>query len=154
SYPEVPAALLFKDAQGKAPLARLTFQFKIVRQDPKVLAGLTLPTSNFIPAVVAGGYFDLLRRGDFVAASLVRDDKSLELKVRATAGTEGMAPAAVGFFAAEQGQAPLPLLRPEGALYSATWFRDFARIWETRGCLLNPEQVKNLESENEKQIGR
>lgn len=147
-----PADLESADAPGSPPLVRVVAHLKVLREDPNAQKRLALPSDN--PGLIAllGGYVDLLRRADFAAATLSLKDAAVELHVRATAGSAGMVPSLRPFFATDSDAMAAPLLQPAGALYSASWFRDYSALWNARSELVTAERVKVLDDENAKQV--
>jgi hypothetical protein len=146
-----PESLQFPDFSGREPLILMTLNLKLARQDPGTLEKLKFPMAEWVPVVLAGGYLDLLRRADFVSAGLFADDRGAELRVRFPAGAEGALAGLRGYFATEAGEAAAPLLRPTGTLFSMSWFRDYARIWNARSELCAPQLVKKIDSDNIRQ---
>jgi len=145
-----PAALRLADSTGNAPVILATINLKLLREDPKTQAGLTLPANDPIPVVLLGGYLDLFRRADFAAAGLFVDGPAYELKLRFPVGSEGTYAGLRGYFASESTDSAPPLLRPAGTIFTAGWFRDYEKLWVARNELFNPELVKKLEADNAK----
>jgi len=140
-----PASLRLASSTGAAPVIQATVNLKRLREDPKAEKALTLPANDLIPVVLLGGYLDLLRRADFGAAALFVGGPTYELKVRVPVGSEGTFPWLRGYFASETTDAALPLLKPAGTIFSASWFRDYKRLWDARSELFNADLVKQIE---------
>lgn len=146
-----PASLRLTDTNGKAPAILATANFRLLREDPKTQEGLQLPANNPIPVVLLGGYLDLIRRADFAAAGLFVDGPAPELKIRFPVGSDGAYAGLRGYFASETTESASPLLRPAGTFFTASWFRDYKKLWDARGELLNSDLVRQIEAENAKQ---
>jgi hypothetical protein len=140
-----PASLRLASSTGAAPIIQATVNLKRLREDPKAEKALTLPANDLIPVVLLGGYLDLLRRADFGAAALFVDGPAYELKLRVPVGSEGTFPGLRGYFASETTDAALPLLKPAGTIFSASWFRDYKRLWDARKELFDADLVKQIE---------
>jgi hypothetical protein len=145
-----PASLRLVDSAGNAAAILVTANLKLLREDPKIRAGLTLPGNDPVPIVLLGGYLDLLRRADFAAAGLFVSGTSYELKIRFPVGVDGAYTGLRGYFASEPTESAPPLLRPAGTIFSAGWFRDYKKLWDARSELFSPDVVQKLEAENTK----
>src|SRR5205814_8362866 len=108
------------------------------------------PANDPIPLFLVGGYLDLVRRTEFAAAGLFVDGPAHEIKIRFPVGTEGAYAGLRGYFASEQNESAPRLLQPTGTIFSAGWFRDYKKLWDARGDLLNADLVAQLDKENEK----
>jgi hypothetical protein len=145
-----PASLRLVDSSGNAPVILATGNLKMLREDPKIQAALTLPAGDPAPVVLLGGYFDLLRRADFAAAGLFVNGPAHELKIRCPVGSDGAYAGLRGYFASESTESAPPLLRPHGTVFSAAWFRDYKKMWDSRRELLSTTLVQKLEADNAK----
>ncbi len=145
-----PASQRLVDSVNNPPVVLATLNLKLLREDPKMQAGLTLPASDPAPVLVLGGYLDLIRRADFVAAALFVNGAAHELKVRFPVGAHGAYAGLRGYFASESAESAPPLLRPAGTIFSAGWFRDYKKLWDSRSELFNAEVVKKMEADNAK----
>lgn len=146
-----PESLRFSDVSGREPLVLITLNLKLVRQNPGAVEKLCFPTADWRAALLAGGYLDLVRRADYVAAGLFADDRGVELRVRLPAGAEGAYTGLDGYFAAGAGESAARPLRLPRTILSWSWFRDYSRLWNTRSELFVPQLVEQLESENIRQ---
>lgn len=150
---KVPQSLRLTDASGNEPLAQVTLKGDLLRQKPETVEALKLPSNNPIPVVLVGGYLDLLARVDWVTAGLFLDDAGAELRVRLPVGSEGTFAGLRGYFAADD-SAAAPLLNPARTLFSASWYRNYAQLWNQRAELFNPTLVQQAEEANANQRKR
>ncbi|MGQ0633284.1 MAG: hypothetical protein ACT4QC_01630 [Planctomycetaceae bacterium] len=150
---ELPDALRMTARDGTAPLVLTTLNLKLLRDnfDAKSKVNLELPSNDIVTTVLLGGHFDLLRRADLAAAAIFADDAGGEICLRLPVGYSGAYPGLRGFFADEPGEAVLPLLTPPGALFSASWYRNYARLWGQRRELLQAGAVRQIEEEDARQ---
>ena len=147
---ELPASLRLVDVNGTPPAILATVNLQVVREDPKTQSGLRLPANEAILPFLVGGYLDLFRRADFVAAGLFVDGPAYEVQLRFPVGTEGAYAGLRGFFASGATESAPPLLRPTGTIFSAGWFRDFEKLWEARQQLVNAGLAEELDAANER----
>lgn len=147
---ELPASLRLVDAKGNAPAILATANLKLAREDPKTRSGLLLPANDPNPPFLLGGYVDLVRRTDFVAAGLFVDGPAPEVMFRFPVGSEGAFAGLRGFFATGASESAPPLLSPPGTLFSAGWYRDYQKLWDARSELVNSELVRVLDAANER----
>lgn len=134
------------------PLLRVSANLKVLREEPKLQKGLKLPGEDANAVALLGGYLDLLARGDSVVAEAWLRERSLDVGVRVNAGTTGIMPGLRGFFAATSDATAAVPFQVSNAIFTASWYRDYAALWNARNELLQPEHIKRAEDENEKQI--
>jgi hypothetical protein len=146
-----PASLQFPDVGGREPLALITLNLKLVRQDPGTLQKLSFPSANWPATLLAGGYLDLLRRADYVCAGLFIDSRGVDLRVRFPVGSDGAFGGLTGYLATEAGDSAERLLLPPRTMLSLSWFRDYARLWNARSELFVPQIVAKLDADNNRQ---
>jgi hypothetical protein len=144
----VPSEARTAPADAAAPgesLLRASLSLAALRQVPGLDASLKLPAED--PAVIAflGGWLDLLRNSDSLTADLSLDGEAIEMGVRLMGGRDRVTDGLEGYFATQDAEQPLPLLELQGTLYSATWFRDYASLWENRAKLLTEAAVRKME---------
>lgn len=133
------------------PLAQVTVDLRVLKQDPKIADSLKLPAHDPAAVLLLGGYLDLLRRADFITAGLFADEEGLEVRVRLPVGAEGAPAALRGYFAGAADESAAPLLTPPGSIYSASWYRDYRRLWDARSALLEADAVRKIDDENARQ---
>ncbi|HUG92202.1 MAG TPA: hypothetical protein VML55_15280, partial [Planctomycetaceae bacterium] len=95
-----------------------------------------------------GGWLDLLRQSDQLTADLSLAERAIDLAVVFAGGRDRVTEGLTGFFSAGD-ERPLPLLELPGTLYSSTWFRDYASLWENRTKLLTEAAVSKMEAGDE-----
>ena len=107
--------------------------------------------ANFFPFHIAfGGLIDSLRRSPFVVAALREENGGGTLSVRLPGGTNGMHDLVRAHVPPSDQPWALPLLEPEGVLYSASYYLDLASFWKQRAVLLPADQLKQIEDGNQK----
>jgi hypothetical protein len=142
---DLPSSLRMVDGRGNSPTILATVNLGLFRQDEKASALLKIPADDPAPQVLLGGYLDLLRRADFAAVGMFADGSSFDFKVRIPAGSAGAVSSFAGFFATDSTESAPPLLKPPGVMFSAAWFRDYKRLWDARGELLNANFVRQFD---------
>jgi hypothetical protein len=107
--------------------------------------------ANFFPFHIAfGGLIDSLRRSPFIVAALREENGGGTLSVRLPGGTNGMHDLVRAHVPPSDQPWALPLLEPEGVLYSASYYLDLASFWKQRALLLPADQLKQIEEGNQK----
>lgn len=139
-----PAAAPVPTADDAAPLARLWVDLEVVRHAPQLEKALALPSNDPGQVAFLGGWLDLLRQSEELTAELSLGPATADFTLRLPAGTGRTTPALRGFFITADAQAA-PLLRPPGTIYTATWYRDYAALWEARAQLATAEKVATME---------
>ena len=142
----LPASLRLTDANGHAPAIMATVNLKMAREEPKTRSSLELPANELLPPFLLGGYLDLFRRADFASAGLFVDGPAHEVKIRFPVGTAGAYKGLRGFFASESNESAPPLLQPPGTIFTAGWYRDYQKLWDNRGELVNSGLVQQIDA--------
>lgn len=136
-------------AANDASVVRVSLNLEALRKTPDLEQALKLPTENAAAVAFAGGWLDLLRHSDEATAELSLGGEAIELAVRLAAGRNEITDGLQGFFRTGDDERPLPLLEVPGTLYAATWFRDYASLWENRSKLLTEAAVQKMEEGDE-----
>lgn len=146
-----PQSLRFPEESVQPPWLLVTLNLHLLRQNPECRLGLQLPAGEIAPLALFGGYLDLLQRADFAAAGLFGDDTGIEFKVRLPSGTEGTPAGMSGFFTGDATTSAASLLRPARTLYTGSWYRDYARFWNSRAELFTPAVQRELQDADDRQ---
>ncbi|MGL4550572.1 MAG: hypothetical protein ACRC33_05250, partial [Gemmataceae bacterium] len=104
------------------------------------------PRNDIIQTLFFGGYLSVLGRAPYFAAGVVPEADGVHVTFRAPAGLDGMGSDRLLHVPAAP--ALRPVLAPDNALYSVSFYFDAAKIWTERAKLFPPEQVKNFERGN------
>jgi hypothetical protein len=127
------------------PLAWLWVDFASVKQAKGTKALFEQSRKDVQGLFFLGSMADCLRRSDFVAAGIYRRPAGLRLAVRLPAGRSGLAPE-FALHVPEKGKpGTLPLLEPEGVIYTHSMYLDIGYFWKHRGQY-NDELGKFLRS--------
>jgi hypothetical protein len=103
--------------------------------------------ANFFPFQVAfGGLLDSLRRSSCLVVAFREDNGTASLSLRLPGGTKGMHDLVHAHVPPENQPGALPLLSPEGVLYSVSYYLDLGWFWKQRAVLLPPDQLKQAEA--------
>jgi hypothetical protein len=149
---EIPAALRITDSRGNPPVVQAVANIRKFREgDENLQQALKLPANDVFAAVLLGGFFDLLRHSDSATAALVVEDQELVARIRFPTGSGQFTDALKGFFAIDGTAAAAPPLRIPGAFFTASWYRDYARLWQERHKLIPEAVVKQMEEGNAEQ---
>lgn len=141
-----------------APLLHVELDLATIRRRlPGLADALQFPSADPGRTALLGGWLDLLRqyeRGEFCIAAR---DARLEISARVSgARPAGSSAAGTGYFAGFPGKnvtpdlAPAPPLDVPDAIYSASWYRDYAALWSARGDLLTADAAAMLDAGDER----
>ncbi|MFQ5733446.1 MAG: hypothetical protein ACE5KM_16030 [Planctomycetaceae bacterium] len=132
-----------------APYLRVSVNAAGLRKLPDVAKLLKLPAREAGAVALLGGWTDLLRNGNRLAAELVPDGNSLELRVRSAATRAATTPGLTGFFTDGKRETIAPLLQLPNTIYAASWYRDYRSLWNGRSKLLTAKSLKTIEEGDE-----
>ena len=132
-----------------APIVRARLNLTALRKLPQLAEPLTIPSKNAGRLTAIGGWIDLLRRGTSATVELHAAGETLDLRLAIAAATAQVTPGLEGYFATRDDQRAAPLLIVPGTIYAASWYRDYAALWNSRGKLVTPAVAKQLERRNE-----
>ena len=136
----------------KDPLATVWFNLKAVHERPELKEVYKNPRDPTL-TVVLGHYIDVFGRSPFACGSFGKDGDGYLLTARLPAGREGMGPERSLHIPPAGKPGTLPLLVPDGTIYSNSFYLDFAKIWEDRVALFGAKNAKALE-DSDKQTGK
>ncbi len=103
--------------------------------------------ANFFPfQVTFGGLLDSLRRSPFLVVTFREEGGTATVSLRLPGGTKGMHELVRAHVPPENQVGALPLLSPEGVLYSVSYYLDLGWFWKQRAVLLPPDQLKQIEA--------
>jgi hypothetical protein len=124
--------------------ARLTVDLNVIRAAPDSQEGLKFPATDVGAVAILGGWADLLRNFDLLQVDLNTPAADVRLRARvAIPRGPQVSPGLEGFWASKD-EGLAPILNPPGTIYSASWYRDYASLWDAREKLLTPETVAML----------
>lgn len=126
---------------------RIAADLKKLQLVPGMAPLFKWPPPDVGQLIVAGGWFDLVQRSDHLITEIDLSGDAIQAHVRFTAAPTAITPGVVGFFASEPATAAAPLLEPGQLIYSASWYRDYWKMWEQRESVPLKEQVQNLEKQ-------
>ena len=129
----------------KDPLAWLWLDFASVKQSKASKDFFDATRQDFLQTLVVGGSIDCLKRADFVAAGLYKEDRSFRLSVRVPAGRSAFPPEYQLHVPPKGEPGALPLLEPPGTLYTHSLHLDIGFLWKNRTKLLGEEFRGQLE---------
>ncbi|HSQ57021.1 MAG TPA: hypothetical protein VLM40_14885, partial [Gemmata sp.] len=137
----------------KDPLAWMWLDLASVKQSKASKDFFEATRQDFLQTLVLGTTIDCIRRADFLAAGLFKNENGLRVSLRLPAGRDGMWNELVMHVPPKEKPGSLPLLDPPGTIYSHSLHLDIGYMWQHRDTLLNAEIRKNIEN-GEKQISR
>ncbi len=126
---------------------RVAADLKKLQQVPGLSAAWKWPPRDIGQIILAAGWFDLLQRSDHAVAELDLSGDAVQAHVRFPAPWTPVTPGTAGYFASEPATAAAPLLEPAQLIYSASWYRDYWRMWEQREAIPLKDEVKKLEQQ-------
>jgi hypothetical protein len=147
------------DSSGApAPLLHVELDLSAIRQRlPGLADALQFPSADPGRTALLGGWLDLLRQFEHAELSIAARDARLEISARVSdARPAGSSAAGTGYFAGFPAEnvtpdrAPAPLLDVPGAIYRASWYRDYAALWNARGDLLTTDAAAMLDAGDER----
>lgn len=137
----------------KDPLAWLWIDFASVKQSQAAKDFFDATRKDIFQTFIAGGTIDCLKRSDFVAAGLYKEQDAFRLSLRLPAGRKGFPPEFQLHVPPKGDPGTLPLLEPLGTIYSHSLHLDIGYLWANRKKLLNEENLKGIE-QAEKDISK
>jgi hypothetical protein len=129
----------------KDPLAWLYLDFAAVKQSKEAKDFFDATRKDFLQTLVVGGTIDCLRRADYVAVGVYKEEDRFRLAVRVPAGRDGFPPEYRLHVPPKGEPGTLALLTPPGTIYSHNLYLDVGYLWENRAKLLNDEIRAGLE---------
>lgn len=127
---------------------RLRVQGEWLRNLPGAEGVLKLPHPDPAAMLLLGGWIDLLRRSEHLTLEIDYAGETLvtfvRFSARATEAHTGLKP----FFGTTPDAGAAPIVRTPHLLFSGSWYRDYARLWELRNETVNPDAVKTAEEQN------
>lgn len=141
----VPALLTGPSADGTA--IRLAVDLVRLQQQPGYPAQFKWPPKEIGSVILAAGWLDLARRSPHAIAEINLGGDAVRASVRFPSTSVDITAGTLGYFASEPQAAAAPLLEPARLIYSASWYRDYAKMWEKRSDVPLPAEVKNLEAQ-------
>jgi hypothetical protein len=131
-------------------LAWACLKLNYAHQAPEVKTLFDLPSTFFPTHLFFGGLVDVARRSPCVVASIHPEQGGLALSVRMPRGTDGMHDLVRAHVPPPGQPGALPLLCPEGTLFSSSFYLDLAEFWKQRAVLLPAELLKQFEAGDER----
>jgi len=145
-----PAAQPKRSASADlVPTLRARLDLTALRKLPQLAEPLKIPSKNAGLLTAIGGYIDLIRRGTSATVELRAAGETIDLHLSIAAGSHQVTPGLEGYFVTADNQRAAPLLKIPGTIYSASWYRDYAALWNSRNKLVPPAVVKRLEKRND-----
>ena len=135
------------NTKADTPGVRLIADLASLKRLPNFAPVAKWPPPEIGPVILAAGWLDLVQRSSFAVVDLDLGHDKVAASVRFPARAEQLTPGTVGYFASEPRTAAAPLLHPPHVIYSASWFRDYSKMWENRDLVPLPDQVKMLETQ-------
>lgn len=130
---------------GGEPLAWLWVDFAKVKESKQAQDFFANSRKDLFQTLSAGATVDAFRRADFLAAGLIETPHGyaacLKLPVKRDELPDG--------FTVHVPQGPkagsLPLLQPNGVIYSQSFHLDLGELWRNREVMINEQQRKPIE---------
>ena len=136
--------------QSAQPSLNLAIDLKAVRRAPDFQKALVRPSDDAGQIAILGGWMDLLKAADRLRFKLSWPAGSEEIQATLTADDAAANEVLAGFFAGGPDRKIAPLLEPAGTIYTASWFRDYAALWNSRADLLTESALEKLEEGDQK----
>lgn len=127
-------------------LAWAWLRLEYAHQSPEVKTVFELPSTFFPSHVFFGGLVDVMRRSPCLVASVHSESGGLALSLCMPRGTNGMHDLVRAHVPPPGQPGALPLLSPEGTLFSSSFYLDPAEFWKQRAVLLPGELLKQFEA--------
>ncbi len=141
----LPTLLNEPIADGTA--LRVGLDLPRIQQLPGFPAAFKWPPKEPGPVILAAGWLDLIHRSPQVTAELSLAGDSVRAHLRFPKLAGDITPGTVGYFASEPAVAAAPLLEPAQLIYSASWYRDYWKMWERRNDVPLPNEIGKLEKQ-------
>lgn len=111
------------------------------------------PKGDVGQLAVFQGLTDVLGKSPFIAIGTYLSDTGMQTAVRMPAGRDATPDGLALHLPAEGQQATLPLLEPQGVLFSMSFFLDLGKLWSERERLLVESTRKEIEGADQR-LGR
>jgi len=135
-----------RELQGGKPLAWLWYNFEPVKEFDGMKAALEQPRNDLLQTVFASGILDVLKRTSSITAGLHATPEGMKFSVCTPAGLTGRAKETLLHVPPDGQSGSLPLLEPQGVLFSHSFYMDFGALWNQRKEILNEANRQGLES--------
>ncbi|MGH7128706.1 MAG: hypothetical protein ACREIV_09055, partial [Planctomycetaceae bacterium] len=132
-------------AADTPPLLRFDVDLAAVRKLPQLQKPLAWPSQNAGLTALLGGWVDLLRHGERLIGEVTLNEDAINSRFHVATATDTPTPGLAGYFATAETERAAPLLQPPGTIFSASWHRDYAALWNRRSELLTSEEIEKLE---------
>ena len=130
---------------GNDALAWACLDFAKVKATPAGKDFFAATRKDLLQTLVVGGTIDALRRAEFIAFSLEQPTDGYTLRVRIPAKRAELDPAMALHAPFDGGVGSLPLLQPNGVIYSQSFYLDLGYFWKERRTVIRGDNVKDLE---------
>ncbi len=127
------------------PIARLWLNLERVKQNPQAKEIFTSPRNDVNLTVLFGGEIDVGTRSPYLCAGLYQEKDGFLATLRLPAGRDGASADFALHVPPADGPGLLPLLEPQGVVYSSSFYLDVSKIWDDRTKLFNDKQAKAIE---------
>jgi hypothetical protein len=128
---------------------RIDLNLPALRESSDLKDALKRPAVEAGGVAILGGWIDLLRDFNRITVTIEATGEDFSVRARAGETVGDPLPAGPAGFWAQGDASPLPLLDPQGVIYSASWYRDYGSLWNARETLLEPEVAAALTKADE-----
>lgn len=130
------------------PVVHVRIDGEKLRSNPDFQMPLAWPANDAGAFALFGGWFDAVRNCEAIDVALGVTSRALDVNVSLPngSGSEFQESAGLeGFFAPVDGSGIAPLLKPEGTIYSSSWYRDYKTLWSNREHSVTAEVRQRVE---------
>jgi hypothetical protein len=131
--------------KASQPSITLHVDMETVLKIPGVNKAYQRPAEDAGQVALLGGWMDVLANTDRLTANLAWPENTGEIHLKLTANNVDASAPLPGFFVQSPSDSLAPLLDPPGTIYSASWFRDYAALWNQRAELLTKPVLEKME---------
>ncbi len=140
---------------GAEPLAWFWFNLGLAKKDKALNDFLESGQKDFLGALVIGGSLNAIRRSDYLAAGLFETKTGLKFSLALPAKRADL-PREMAVHIPMKPDVPgsLPLLVPQGVLYTQSFYLDLAAMWDERKDFFNEQVRKDIVEKAETDISK
>jgi hypothetical protein len=126
-----------RTALPKNPLATLWVDFDPIRESDEAKEAYKRPRNDVVQTIAFAGWLDVLGRSPYLSFGLYGDDAGFSFLMKQPAGKEGRAPDTVFHLPPyPKKDGTLPLLQPQGTLYTHSFYLDLGALFTHRDDIL------------------
>ncbi|MCZ2340178.1 MAG: hypothetical protein LC104_00095 [Bacteroidales bacterium] len=142
---DLPGPTAARQLIGGEPFAWLWFDFAKVKASKQAKDFFENSRKDIFQNLLFGSTADALRRSEYLALGLSPTPTGYAVELKLPAARADLPVGSTLHVPQEPKPGSLPLLMPNGVLYSQSFYLDFGELWRKREQIINPQQRKQVE---------